>query len=89
MASAFSSSTVATFFRINATSVVLVGAIFLAYKIWDKYLRRNSLAHIPFHKFEDGDDSQERYIRDSEALLQSGYTKVGLSEAFECHCRYN
>lgn len=35
-----------------------------------------SLTHIPFLKFEDGDNATERYIKDTKALLHRGYLMV-------------
>ena len=57
-------------------SVALLAAGFLLYRIiqW----RRDSLSHIPYHKF-DQDDTPQRYTQDSEGLLHSGYLKVGFS----------
>lgn len=34
------------------------------------------LDHIPKLEFEDGDNSTDRYIRDTGALLHRGYQKV-------------
>ena len=55
--------------------IALLAASFLLYRIilW----RRDSLSHIPYHKF-DQDDIPQRYAQDSEALLHSGYLKVGV-----------
>jgi hypothetical protein len=40
--------------------------------------KQYSLAHVPIVEFTDGDNSAERYIRDSELLLHQGYLKVCL-----------
>ena len=56
------------------SSIVLLAAGFLLYQVivW----RRDSLSHIPYHKF-DQDDTPQRYVQDSEELVHSGYLKVG------------
>ena len=56
-------------------SVALLAAGFLLYRIILR--RRDSLSHIPYHKF-DQDDTPQRYAQDSEGLLHSGYLKVGV-----------
>lgn len=37
---------------------------------------RASRLRLPFLKFEDGDDSRQRYVQESGKLLKLGYEKV-------------
>lgn len=55
-----------------ASAVLLAaGCVLYTVIVW----RRDSLSHIPYHRF-DRDDTTENYIQHSDALLHSGYLKV-------------
>lgn len=55
------------------SSAALVAASIILYTVivW----RRDSLSHVPYHRF-DHDDSPQNYIQNSGELLHTGYLKV-------------
>ena len=59
------------------SSVALLAAGFLLYRVTVWY--RDSLSHIPYHKFDE-DDTPQRYARETEELVHSGYLKVGFPQ---------
>jgi len=44
---------------------------------------RESLDHIQVHEFADGNNSVQRYVTDSKALLHEGYEKVCHSQQID------
>ena len=69
---------VATLHTASGNAALLLGATAtLAVLIYRRY--RASQLTIPFLKFEDGDDSRQRYVTDSGSLFKIGYEKVPAS----------
>ena len=77
--------------NLHTASENIVAALFLgataslAWVLYRRY-RASQELRIPFLKFEDGDDSRQRYATDSGTLFRIGYDKV-LSFLFPCTLR--
>ena len=67
--------------RANANVVLLAGvAASVAWLLYRRYSASQEL-QLPFLKFEDGDDSRQRYVFDSPKLFKIGYERVRLATA--------
>ena len=60
---------------IAVLAAVPISLALLIYHVYQNYLNARAWDYIPTHEFEDGDNSRERYLRDSKALYESGYRK--------------
>lgn len=54
-------------------AAVLLGVLIL-YRL--AKVSRERLSHIQVHSFGDGNDSAQRYVKDTKVLLHEGYEKV-------------
>jgi hypothetical protein len=57
---------------VGAASAIFLAIIQYFYQAWQE---EKSLAHVPTHRFSDGDDSRKRYLTDLKSLLESGYRR--------------
>lgn len=61
---------------VNIRLVLAASALLAASYYFAKRFRKPVPLQLPYLKFEDGDDSRQRYATDTPALFQIGYERV-------------